>query len=331
MKKIMNDPKQIVDEMLAGMELACQDRLKLLKGPKVMLRRQAVPGKVALLSGGGTGHEPAHAGYVGVGMLDAAVCGNVFASPSAGQIYEGIRAANQGAGVLLIIKNYSGDIMNFEMAAELAELDGIETRSVVVADDVAIPRDAPTAGRRGIAGTIFVHKLAGALAERGASLAEVCAMAQSVIDHTRSMGMALSPCTLPEASKQRFSMGENEMEIGMGIHGETGVQRCQIATADEIAERLLEPILRDMPLTKGAEVAVLINGLGATPLMELYVVARKIHALLTEQGIQVYRMLVGNYMTALEMAGCSISLLELDERKKELLDAPADTPALVIP
>ena len=330
MKKIINDPKLVVDEMLQGMALAHSEDLTLLAEPKVIVRKKKTPGKVAIISGGGSGHEPAHAGYVGKGMLDAAVSGNVFASPAPDQVFEGIMAAENGAGVLMVIKNYSGDIMNFDMAKELAEMEDIEVDFVVVDDDVAISKDAANAGRRGIAGTIFVHKIAGAKAERGATLSEVKATAEKVIANMRSMGMSLSPCTVPEAGKVRFTIGEDEMEIGMGIHGESGVIRTKIATADEIAEQLLVPILKDMPVSKGEEVAVLVNGLGATPLMELYIVNKRIHELLTEAGIKVYKTMVGNYMTSLEMAGCSVTILKLDDELKQLLLDPAHTPGLTV-
>ena len=330
MKKIMNDPALIVDEMLCGMAFAHREQLMLLEKPKVIVRRSRTKGKVALLSGGGTGHEPAHAGYVGRGMLDAAVCGNVFASPSADQILEGIQAADNGAGTLLIVKNYSGDIMNFDVARELVDMDGIKTATVVVEDDVAIPRDGGNAGRRGIAGTVFVHKLAGAAAERGDSLEQVEAVARKAVENVRTMGMSLSPCTVPEAGKQRFTIGENEMELGMGIHGEPGVLRCEILPAREVVERILKAILEDMPLSPGSETAVLINGLGATPLMELYVVAGCVREALEKRQISIHSMFVGNYMTSLEMAGCSVSLLKLEGDMKELLDAPADTPAFFV-
>ncbi len=328
MNKIINNPSEVVNEMLAGMIDAHPDRLALLKESKVILRKEKKQNKVALVSGGGSGHEPAHAGYVGYGMLDAAVSGNVFASPSPDQVQAAIEAVNAGAGVLMVVKNYSGDVMNFSMAAELAEMDDIEVAYVVVDDDVSISKTQKNAGRRGIAGTIFVHKIAGALAEQGAPLAEVKAVAEQVIANTRSMGMALSACTVPEAGRPSFSIGEDEMEIGMGIHGEAGIKRCKITSADEIVQALLDPVIEDLQLQSGDEVALMTNGLGATPLMELYIANHSVSLQLAKRGIAIGKTFVGNYMTSLEMAGCSISLLKLDSRLKDLLNAPADTPAL---
>ena len=272
-----------------------------------------------MFSGGGSGHEPAHAGYVGYGMLDAAVSGNVFASPSPDRILKGIQEANSGEGVLLIIKNYSGDIMNFSMAKDLAEMDNIKVETVVVKDDVAVEESTYSTGRRGIAGTVFVHKIAGAKAEKGASLIEVQQAAQKTIENVRSIGMAMTPCVLPAVGKPGFSLADQEVEIGMGIHGEPGVNRTSIKTAKEYAEIMLEKILEDYDYSK-SEVALMINGLGATPLMELYILNHEVQKLLEEKNIKVYRTFVGNYMTSLEMSGCSITLLKLDDELKELLD-----------
>ncbi len=328
MKKIINHPEQVVQEMLEGLVLAYPNELKLLEGTSVIVRQDApVQNKVGVISGGGSGHEPAHAGYVGKGMLDAAVCGEVFTSPTPDQIFEAIKAVNSGKGVFLVIKNYTGDVMNFEMAAELAEAEGIPVESVIVNDDVAVEDSTYTTGRRGIAGTVFVHKIAGAKAEQGASLAEIKAVAEKVVNNVRSMGMALTPCTVPAAGKPGFELGENEMEVGIGIHGEPGIERKPIATADEIAETLTSHILEDMEFKENDEVAVMINGMGATPEMELFIVNRKVQQLLKEKGINVHETFVGNYMTSLEMAGCSVTLLKLDEELKELLAAPANTPA----
>lgn len=314
--------------MLEGLVLAYPNELKLLEGTSVIVRQDApVQNKVGVISGGGSGHEPAHAGYVGKGMLDAAVCGEVFTSPTPDQIFEAIKAVNSGKGVFLVIKNYTGDVMNFEMAAELAEAEGIPVESVIVNDDVAVEDSTYTTGRRGIAGTVFVHKIAGAKAEQGASLAEIKAVAEKVVNNVRSMGMALTPCTVPAAGKPGFELGENEMEVGIGIHGEPGIERKPIATADEIAETLTSHILEDMEFKENDEVAVMINGMGATPEMELFIVNRKVQQLLKEKGINVHETFVGNYMTSLEMAGCSVTLLKLDEELKELLAAPANTPA----
>lgn len=330
MKKVINVPEQVVEEMLQGVVAAHPQYVRRVEGFDVIVRAQApVQGKVALVSGGGSGHEPSHGGFVGKGMLDGAVAGAVFTSPTPDQVYEAVKNVDGGKGVLLVIKNYTGDIMNFEMAAEMADADGIKVEKVVVNDDVAVENSTWTTGRRGIAGTVFVHKIAGAKAETGASLAEVKTVAEKVIANVRSMGMALASCTVPAAGKPSFVLGEDEMEIGMGIHGEPGTHRETVKTADEIAVHLLDKIFADIALAAGDEVAVLVNGLGATPLMELYVVNRKVAETLAAKGIKTAKTFVGNYMTSLEMAGFSITLLKLDAELKELLLAPADTPALV--
>lgn len=329
MKKIINHPEQVVQEMLEGLVLAHPEKLRLLEGTSVIVRKDApVADKVGVISGGGSGHEPAHAGYVGKGMLDAAVAGEVFTSPTPDQIFEAIKAVDSGKGVFMVIKNYTGDVMNFEMAAELAEAEGIDVESVIVNDDVAVEDSTYTTGRRGIAGTVFVHKIAGAKAEEGASLSEVKKVAEKVVKNVRSMGMAISPCTIPAAGKPGFELGENEMEVGIGIHGEPGIERKPIATADEIATTLTNYIIDDIEIKAGEEVAVMINGMGATPEMELYIVNRKVQEILKEKGIRVHETYVGNYMTSLEMAGCSVTILKLDEELKELLGREADTPAL---
>ena len=325
MKKIINDPEKVVSEMLAGMEIA-EKGLHYLPGSEVIARRTPNKNKVALISGGGSGHEPAHAGYVGKGMLDAAVAGNVFASPSPDRIMAAIHEVAGEKGVLLIIKNYSGDIMNFSMAAELAEMEGYRVMSVVTKDDVAVPDSTFSTGRRGISGTVFVHKIAGAAAEAGKDLEELRNLAQKVIDNTRSMGMAMTPCVLPGVGKPGFTLDENEIEIGMGIHGEPGVERTAVKTAKELAEILCSRILADMDYS-GSEVAVMVNGLGGTPLMELYILAGEVNTLLNEKGLKPCRWYVGNYMTSLEMSGCSVSLLKLDEEMKSYLDAVTDAPA----
>lgn len=328
MKKLINNPEMVVEDMLKGMVCAHPNYIRKLEEGNIIVRKDSpIMGKVGLVSGGGSGHEPAHAGYVGAGMLDAGVCGNVFTSPTPDKIYEAIKAVDGGIGVLLIVKNYTGDVMNFDMAKEIAELEGIKVESVVVNDDVAVENSTYTAGRRGIAGTIFVHKIAGAMAEKGASLQEVKRVAEKVISNVRSMGMALTPCTIPAAGKPNFTLEEDEVEIGMGIHGEPGTHREKLRPSDEIAEHLLNKILGDMPIKKDEEVAVMVNGLSGTPLMELYIVNKKVNEMLSERGIKIYKTLVGEYMTSLEMAGCSISILKLDDELKELLDAPADTPA----
>lgn len=326
MKKLINNPENVVRDMIEGMVLAHPKKVKNLPDTTVLVRADApVAGKVALVSGGGSGHEPSHAGFVGSGMLHGAVAGEVFTSPTPDQIVEAIKAVDSGAGVLLVIKNYSGDVMNFEIAAELAEAEGISVAKVIVNDDVAVENSTYTTGRRGIAGTVFVHKIAGALAERGASLSEVEEIAQKVVSNVRSMGMALSPCTVPAAGKPGFTLAENEMEIGMGIHGEPGTHRAPIASADEIAATLTGKILDDLALQAGDKVAVMVNGLGSTPIMELYIIHKKVAEILTQQGIEIHESFVGEYMTALEMAGCSVTLLKLDKQLTELLDAPADT------
>ena len=329
MKKVINNPENAVDEMLKGVVAAHPFHVRRLEGTNVLVRASAPNPKVALVSGGGSGHEPTHGGYVGKGMLDGAVAGAVFTSPTPDQVYEAIKAVDGGKGVLLVIKNYTGDIMNFEMAAEMAEAEGVKVDKVVVNDDVAVENSTWTSGRRGIAGTLFIHKLAGAKAESGAELDEVKQVAEKVIASVRSMGMALSPCIVPAAGKPSFTLEENEVEIGMGIHGEPGTHREAIKAADEIADHLLGKILEDMPLESGSEVAVMINGLGGTPLMELYIVNRRVAEVLKSNGIKIERTYVGNYMTSLEMAGFSITVLKLDEELKELLNAPADTPAFV--
>ena len=328
MKKIICDPNNVVSDLLEGLSKA-NPAVKYIREFEVITRADKSKPKVGLVSGGGSGHEPAHAGYVGKGMLDAAVAGNVFSSPGPDCIMKGIEEANTGEGVLLIIKNYSGDVMNFEMAKEMCEMDGITVESVIVRDDVAVPDSTYSTGRRGIAGTVFVHKCAGAKAEAGGTLQEVKAAAEKVIMNVRSMGMAMSACTIPANGKPGFELGEDEIEIGMGIHGEPGVEKSSIKTADEIAAILLDKILADMDYSN-SEVAVMVNGLGATPLMELYILNNEVEKILTVKGIKIYRTFVGNYMTSLEMSGCSVSLLKLDDELKTLLDAPSDAPAFFV-
>lgn len=326
MKKLINQPEAVVSEMVAGFVAAYPTKVKQVPGTNVIVRADApVSGKVGIVSGGGSGHEPAHGGFVGKGMLDGAVAGEVFTSPTPDQVFEAIKAVDGGKGVLLVIKNYTGDVMNFEMAAELAEADGINVEKVIVDDDVAVENSTYTIGRRGIAGTIFVHKIAGALAQTGASLEEVATVAKKVVDNMSSMGMALTPCTVPAAGKPGFILGDNEMEIGMGIHGEPGIERSDIKSADEVTDVLLEKVLNHLKLSEGSEVAVMINGLGATPLMELYIVNNRVSSVLKERKVSVQETFIGEYMTSIEMAGCSITLLRLDEQLAELLNAPADT------
>ncbi|AZO93314.1 dihydroxyacetone kinase subunit DhaK [Halocella sp. SP3-1] len=325
MKKIINDPEQVVDEMLTGMVMAHPEIVRV-NGFNVLIRKESKKkDKVTLISGGGSGHEPAHGGFIGYGMLDAAVSGEVFTSPTPDQILEAIKAVDTGKGSLLIVKNYSGDVMNFEMASEMAEMDGIEVEQVIINDDVAVEDSTYTTGRRGIAGTIFVHKIAGAMAERGASLSEVKRVAQKAINNLRSKGMALTSCTVPSVGKPTFEIAEDEMEVGLGIHGEPGVEKIKIKSAAEIAENLVDSIVEDLPFKSGDEVALLINGLGSTPLMELYILNKSVQDLCRKRGIKVYKTYVDEYMTSLEMAGASVSMLKLDDELKELLDEPADT------
>lgn len=327
MQKLINSPDDFVTEMLDGVLAAYPDELKRGDDPRAVVRADApVAGKVAIATGGGSGHLPLFMGYVGTGLADGAAVGNVFASPSTEQMLAVIRAIHGGRGVLLLYGNYGGDCMNFGFAAELAGAEGIETAAIVAADDVASAPRGEEARRRGIAGIFFLYKIAGACAAEGADLSTVTAVTQRAAAGLRSMGVALSPCTVPAAGHPTFQLSAGEMEIGMGIHGEPGVRRGKLESADQIAETLLNTILADMPLETGAEVAVLVNGLGATPQEELYIVYRKVHQLLAAKGVSVYRPYVGEYATSMEMAGCSISLLKLDDELKALLDAPAATP-----
>lgn len=326
MKKIINNPENVVNEMLEGIVKAYPEYVKKVEGFDVLVRVN-LKEKVTLVSGGGSGHEPSHGGFVGEGMLDGAVAGEVFTSPTPDQVFEAVKAVDQGKGILLVIKNYTGDVMNFEMAMELAEAEGIQVESVIVNDDVAVENSTYTTGRRGIAGTIFVHKIAGAAAEKGMKLDEVKRIAEKVIKNVRSMGMALTPCTIPAAGKPGFELPEDEMEIGLGIHGEPGTHRDKIKNAKEIVIHLMNKILADIQINQKEEVVVLVNGLGGTPLMELYIANNEVDKILKEKGIKTYKTIVGNYMTSIEMAGFSISVLKLDDELKELLDERADTPA----
>ncbi|HEY5555384.1 dihydroxyacetone kinase subunit DhaK [Acetobacterium sp.] len=325
MKKFINDVENVENEMLEGMAFAYPEYVTRLDGFDVLVRTEKKVSKVALVSGGGSGHEPAHGGYVGKGMLDAAVAGAMFTSPTPDQVFEAIKAVDAGQGVLLVIKNYTGDIMNFEMAEELAEAEGIKIASVVTNDDVAVEDSLYTTGRRGVAGTIFVHKIAGAKAETGADLKDVKTVAEKVIANVRTMGVALEPCTVPAAGKPGFELSDNEMELGIGIHGEPGIERKPLQKADVIVDYLMVRILKEFNLQAGAEVAVMINGAGATPPMELYILNRRVHQILTEKGIRVFKTFVGDYMTSIDMAGASVTLLKLDTELKELLLAEADT------
>ncbi|MGI6709424.1 MAG: dihydroxyacetone kinase subunit DhaK [Dethiobacteria bacterium] len=326
MKKIINDPGTVVSEMLKGIAIAHPDLAYAPEG-QVIYRKKMSPNKVGIVSGGGSGHEPAHAGYVGPGMLDAAVSGNVFAAPSPDKVLLAIEKADAGKGVLLVIKNYSGDIMNFQMAQELASDLGIETASVIVKDDVAVPDSTYSTGRRGISGTVFVHKIAGAKAESGANLSEVQAAAQKAIDNVRSFGVSLTACTLPGVGKAGFVLEDDKMEIGMGIHGEPGITRVPLQPAADIANIMVEKVCADLDYT-GHRTAVIVNGLGSTPLMELYILTGEVDKLLRERGIEPVKYMVGNFMTSLDMAGASLSMLRLDDELEALLCAPCHTPTL---
>jgi len=328
MKKLINAPDRVVDEALAGMTAAHGDLLKVIE-PNVIVRADAPrSGKVGVISGGGSGHEPMHGGFVGMGMLDAACPGAVFTSPVPDQMLAATKAVDGGAGVLHIVKNYTGDVMNFELAAELAQAEGIEVTSVVIADDVAVQDSLYTAGRRGVGGTVLAEKIVGAAAEEGQDLAAVTALCQRVQDNVRSMGMALTSCTVPAAGKPTFEIGDDEMEVGVGIHGEPGRERRKLASADEITEALMTPILDDGGFGSGDRVLAFVNGMGGTPLLELYVVYNKVAAMCRDRGVTIERNLVGSYITSLEMAGCSITMLKLDDEMLRLWDAPVHTAAL---
>lgn len=321
MKKIINNIENVVDEMCCGI-VAANPNLALDEKYRIVQRKEIDKNKVSLISGGGSGHEPAHAGFVGEGMLTAAVCGDVFASPSTIQVYNAILQTESNKGTLLIIKNYSGDVMNFDAAAELAEEDGVEVQCVYVNDDVAVEDSLYTVGRRGVAGTLFVHKIAGAAAERGYELAEVKRVAEKVIANVKTIGFALTSCTVPAKGTPTFEMGDNEMEFGVGIHGEPGIARCSLQGSAVLADRMLTKLQMEMGLNRGEECALMINGLGGTPLMELFVLNNDVSRWLGENGIRVYKTMVGDYMTSLDMAGASVTLLRLDEELKELLDDP---------
>jgi dihydroxyacetone kinase-like protein len=328
MKKLINAADAVVDEALAGVAAAHGDLVRVIE-PNVVVRADAPKqGKVGVISGGGSGHEPMHGGFVGMGMLDAACPGAVFTSPVPDQMLAATKAVDGGAGVLHIVKNYTGDIMNFELAAEMARAEGIEVTSVVIADDVAVKDSLYTAGRRGVGGTVLAEKIVGAAAEAGADLATVTALCQKVQDNVRSMGMALTSCTVPAAGKPTFDLGDDEMEIGIGIHGEPGRTRMKVASAADVTRMLAEPIVDDLPFKQGDKVLAFVNGMGGTPLIELYVIYNELKKILDARGIEIARNLVGSYITSLEMAGCSITLLRLDDELTKYWDAPVNTPAL---
>lgn len=329
MKKLINHPDTVVAEALAGMQAAHSDLIRVDLDERIIVRKSApMRGKVGVISGGGSGHEPMHGGFVGHGMLDAACPGAVFTSPVPDQMLAATRAVDGGAGVLHIVKNYTGDVLNFEMAAELAAAEGIEVQSVVTNDDVAVQDSLYTAGRRGVGVTVLLEKIVGGLAETGAALEQVAMLARKVNAQGRSMGMALTSCTVPAAGKPTFELGEDEMEIGIGIHGEPGRRRVKLAAADDITEMLATPIIEDLGLKASDQVLAFVNGMGGTPLIELYIVFNSLQRILSGQNIIVARSLVGNYITSLEMAGCSITLVRLDEELTRYWDAPVHTPAL---
>src|SRR6266566_3730182 len=329
MKKLINKPEDVVKEALAGMLAAHSDLISVDIEQQVIVRKDApVKGKVGVISGGGSGHEPMHGGFVGFAIVDAACSGAVFTSPVPDQMLAATRAVNGGAGVLHVVKNYTGDVLNFEMAAELAAAEGIEVASVVTNDDVAVQDSLYTAGRRGVGVTVLLEKIVGGLAETGAPLAQVAELAKKVNDHGRSMGMALTSCTVPAAGKPTFELGDDEMEIGIGIHGEPGRRRVKLASAALVTEILATPIIEDLGLKAGEKVLAFVNGMGGTPLLELYVVASELAKILRGKDITIARSLIGSYITSLEMAGCSITLLRLDDEMTRYWDAPVHTAAL---
>jgi dihydroxyacetone kinase-like protein len=328
MKKIMNQPARFVDEMLEGILLAHPKDLDITGNDIRCIVRagEKKKNKVGIATGGGSGHLPLFLGYVGQGLLDGCAVGGVFQSPSANQMLEVTKAINSGAGVLYIYGNYGGDIMNFDMAAEMASMEDIIVKQVVAGEDVASAPRGEEGKRRGVAGIFFVYKIAGALAEELASLDEVKRVAEKTCAHVRTMGVALTPCIVPELGRPSFSLGENEMEIGMGIHGEPGIRRGAMQSADEIVSQMTEQLINDLPYKTGDEVAILLNGLGGTPREELYIMNRKLQTLLKEKGISVFHVYVGEFATSMEMAGASISLLKLDKELKRLLSKPAHSP-----
>ncbi len=332
MKKLINAPDQVVADALRGMRAAHGDRLRVSFDPYMVVRADApIRGKVGLISGGGSGHEPMHGGYVGRGMLDAACPGEVFTSPTPDQMLAATKAADGGAGVVHIVKNYTGDVLNFEMAAELAQGEGIQVETVLTNDDVAVEDSLYTAGRRGVGVTVLVEKIAGAAAEAGRALSEVTEIGRRVNAQGRSMGMALTPCITPASGQPSFELADDEVEIGIGIHGEPGRFREKLGVgevAKHVAERLLTPIAEDLPFGSGDRVLAFVNGMGGTPLLELYIVYAEVARLAEERGLKIERNLIGNFITSLEMQGCSITLLKLDDELIEYWDAPVDTPAL---
>ena len=331
MKKIINAPETVVRELCNGMVMA-HPELEFISKYKIMKKREINRDKVTLISGGGSGHEPAHAGFIGEGMLDVAVCGDVFASPSQIQVYQGIKSTVSNKGTLLIIKNYSGDMMNFKNAAHLASEDGINVDYIKVEDDIAVEDSLYTVGRRGVAGTVLVHKIAGAAAEMGESLQTVKEAAQKAADNVRSIGFAFTSCTVPAKGTPTFEIGEDEIEYGVGIHGEPGIRREKVICADELAVRMVNQILDDLKIDENSngEIALLVNGFGATPLQELYLLNNSVSRELAKRKVKIFKTFVGNYMTSIDMAGASLSIMKLDEQLKDLLSKPCDTPAFKV-
>ena len=329
MKKLINTPDDVLRDALQGVEAAHGDRLRVSYDPSYVVRADApVQGKVGLVSGGGSGHEPMHGGFVGPGMLDAACPGEVFTSPTPDQMQAATQAVDGGAGVLHIVKNYTGDVMNFDMAADLTRADGVEVEAVVTNDDVAVQDSLYTAGRRGVGITVVLEKIAGGAAEGRRSLQDVAALARRVNANGRSMGMALTPCITPASGNPSFELTEDEVEIGIGIHGEPGRFREKIGPASQIAERLMTPIIEDLPFSSGDRVLAFVNGMGGTPLIELYIMYNEVAKIASAHGLTIERNLIGNYITSLEMAGCSITLLKLDDEMVRYWDAPVNTPGL---
>jgi phosphoenolpyruvate---glycerone phosphotransferase subunit DhaK len=329
MKKLINSPEDVVRDALRGMEAAHGDRLRISYDPYLVVRKDApVQGKVGIISGGGSGHEPMHGGFVGPGMLDAACPGEVFTSPTPDQMLEATKAVSGGAGVLHVVKNYTGDVMNFDMAADMGKAEDIDVETVLTNDDVAVEDSLYTAGRRGVGVTVLVEKICGAAADDGKSLQEVAELGRRVNANGRSMGMALTPCITPGSGEPSFELADDEVEIGIGIHGEPGRFREQIGPASQIADRLMTPILEDLPFSSGDKVLAFVNGMGGTPLLELYVVYAEVAKIAQEHGLSIERNLIGNYITSLEMQGCSITLVKLDDDMVRCWDAPVDTPAL---
>ncbi|EFQ58847.1 dihydroxyacetone kinase subunit DhaK [Streptococcus vestibularis] len=326
MKKIINKPENIVTEMLDGLAYVHNDLVHRVEGFDIIARNEQVAGQVGLISGGGSGHEPAHAGFVGDGMLSAAIAGAVFTSPTPDQILEAIKEADQGAGVFMVVKNYSGDIMNFEMAQELAEMEGIEVASVVVDDDIAVENSLYTQGRRGVAGTIFVHKILGHAAREGKSLAEIKDLADKIVPNIHTIGLALSGATVPEVGKPGFVLAEDEIEYGISIHGEPGYRKESMQPSRQLAEELTGKLLESFDAKSGDRYALLINGMGATPLMEQYVFANDVASLLRDAGLEVIYRKLGNYMTSIDMAGLSLTLMKIeDDAWLEALESPVKT------